>query len=145
MDYRIADSECWAQKDGPSVQERMSEVSPKLQFKRSIKDRKRNYSEVLARLAGNPLVVQNGESGDYPMFYITENCEHFWRTVPNLTLDTNDPDKGPDTKLEDHVYDEVCYGLRSRSYISTEEDRFNQKHWQEIKEARNQNVGRYAT
>ena len=70
------------------------------------------------------------------MFLITENCLHFWRTVPILTLDENDPDKGPDTKLEDHVYDSVAYALRSRPYVTTEDDRWRDTNAEYIKQIR---------
>ncbi|MCB7127964.1 MAG: phage terminase large subunit [Candidatus Brocadiales bacterium] len=145
QDYRVADTEIWAQKDGPCVAERMGNIDERLNFRRAIKDRRRNYEEFLARLAGSPEYGADGEPGDYPMFYITSNCIHFWRTVPILTLDNLDPDKGPDTKLEDHCYDETAYALRSRPYVSTKEDRYMAEHYDEIKEARGKVVGRYAT
>jgi hypothetical protein len=102
IDYRIADSECWAMKSGPSVVEWMAQEDARLIFRRSEKDRKRNYMEVLARLAGNPRVMDDGQVMDDPMLFVTENCTHFWRTVPPLVLDEVDHEKGPDTKQEDH-------------------------------------------
>ncbi len=125
MDYRVADSQMWAQTDGPSPAERFSEEGVFL--RQAKKDRKAGYSEILARLAGNPIFMENGEEGDSPMFFIMEGCTQFWRTVPILTLDETDPDKGPDTKLEDHCYDSVIYALRSRPYVTTPHDRWEQE------------------
>ena len=102
IDYRVADSNMWAKSDGPSVQENMFEASEgRLVFRQSQKDRKANYAEILSRLAGNPRYMEDGEVMD-PMFFVTSDCVHFWRTVPSLTLDDVDPDKGPDSKQEDH-------------------------------------------
>lgn len=124
IDYRVGDSQMWAKTDGPSVAERMASVDPRLVMRKSVKDRKAAYTEILARLAGNPSFTEDGSKGDYPMLYVTADCKQFWRTVPVLTLDETDPEKGPDTKLEDHVYDEVVYLLRSRPYVTTTDDRW---------------------
>ncbi len=125
MDYRVADSQMWAQTDGPSPQERFAgEGVPLVQAK---KDRLAGYSEFLARLAGNPTFTEDGARADHPTLFITEDCRHFWRTVPPLTLDENDPDKGPNTKLEDHCYDSMAYALRSRPFITTPRHRWEQE------------------
>lgn len=128
MDYRIADGAMWASTDGPSVAERMTQATDGRLSLRSTgsKDRKAMYAEMIARLAG--------EEGR-PMFYVTQNCTHFWRTVPMLTFDETDPDKGPNTKLEDHVYDEVAYALRSRPYVTTEKDRWMEENRFAMREA----------
>lgn len=106
MDYRVGDSSMWSKVDGPSVEERMSDATDN-QFimEKSIKDRENNYQEIRARL--------EGEDG-YPMLYVTENCKHFWRTVPDLQLDELHPEKGPDSEQEDHPYDDVSYACASR-------------------------------
>lgn len=145
MDYRVGDNEMWAQKSGPSVMEWMMETDPRLVFQKSQKDRKRNYMEILARLAGNPRFLEDGFQEECPMFYATANCTHFWRTVPTLVLDDIDPEKGPGPKQEDHVYDEVAYALRSRPFVTTEEDRLWERHGDEIRNARRMNVDPYAT
>lgn len=144
MDYRVADSSMWAQYDGPSAAENMMNEAG-FSLRRSKKDRERNYSEILARLSGNPLVRENGKTEEHPMFFVAAGCVHFWRTVPILTLDENDPNKGPDTKLEDHIYDEVAYALRSRPYVSTEDDRWEEEWGQAAREALKQTVDPYAT
>ncbi len=112
IDYRIGDSAMWAQHDGPSVAENFSLNG--IQLEQSTKDRSANYLEVRRRIA---------PPDGHPGFYITENCLHFWRTVPELQLDERHPEKGPDTRQEDHVYDDVSYALVSRPMTWTARDR----------------------
>lgn len=120
IDYRVADSQMWAETDGPSPAERMFKATEgRLNMRQAVKDRKMNYQEIRARI--------EGEDG-VPMFYATDNCHHFWRTCPSLTLDETNPEKGPDTKQEDHMYDCVSYALRSRPMIHTEHDRKRAEH-----------------
>lgn len=128
MDYRVADNEMWAQRGGPSPYEWFAKADPRFAgMRKALKDRKRNYSEVLSRCAGNEYFMDTGETESFPMFFCTENCRHFWRTVPSLVLDDIDPEKGPETKRqEDHVYDELAYGLRSRPFVITKEDRYEE-------------------
>jgi hypothetical protein len=125
MDYRVGDTEMWANRGGPGVAEWFERTDPRLVMQKSQKDRKRNYSEVISRLAGNPRFSEDGEVHDDPMFFATVDCTHFWRTCPPLVLDELDPEKGPETRnQEDHVYDQIAYGLRSRPYLTSEEDRY---------------------
>ena len=145
MDYRIADSHCWAKSDGPSVAERMMEAEPTMRLRKAEKDRAHNYAEFLARLAGNPRYRADGVMEEDPMFFVTADCTHFWRTVPSLTLDENDPDKGPNTKLEDHCYDSTAYALRSRPYVTTEEDRYMEEMGPHIREAMRKGSDPYST
>lgn len=126
MDRRIADNQMWASSDGPSSAERFAlENCPLTQCK---KDKKANYAEFRARLAGNPRLLENGKTEQHPMFFVTANCEHFWRTVPGLTIDQTDPDKGAGAGQEDHVKDEVEYALRSRPFVHTKETRWEQEY-----------------
>lgn len=115
MDYRIADTQIWAQNDGTSIYERMFKTDKRFNPRQSEKDRQASYSEVCTRLKGNEME----DNIFVPMFYITSNCMQFWRTVPSLILDELNPEKGPDEDQENHVWDEVCYGLMSRPFIST--------------------------
>ncbi len=112
IDYRIGDSAMWAQHDGPSVADKFAENGVGLE--QCKKDRISNYQELRNRIS---------PPKDGPGFYITENCTHFWRTVPELQLDQREPEKGPDTRQEDHVYDEVVYGITSRPVTWTLEKR----------------------
>lgn len=145
MDYRIADTAMWAQTDGPSPIERMGSAVPGMVFRQAVKDRKANYHEFLARLAGSAAYFADGKVSDEPMFYATENCAHFWRTVPALQLDDNDPDKGPGEKQENHCYDETVYALRSRPFVMTSEARYLKEHWAEIREAKGHGRDPYQT
>ena len=145
MDYRVGDSQMWAQFDGPSPQENMRRATDGyFILRRSKKDRQRNYSEIVSRLAGNPDYRDDGEE-DIPMFFVTENCTHFWRTVPTLVLDENDPEKGPNSNQEDHIYDEIAYALRSRPYINTEDTRWQQEWGEEMRKATKKSIDPYAT
>jgi len=115
MDYRIGDSSMWSQHDGPTVAERMfSGTNGRYNMSQSNKDRIANYQEIRARIAGED---------DVPMFYATADCKHFWRTVPDLQLDEDHPEKGPDTDQEEHVYDELSYACASRPMIITKRER----------------------
>lgn len=146
IDYRVADYQMWAQTDGPSPVENMYNATDgKVIFRQAKKDRKANYTEIIARLAGNPDFSKTGEVEDDPMFFITANCTQWWRTVPILTLDKIDVEKGPDTKLEDHCYDETGYALRSRPFTTTEEDRWMAENKEDMEKARGRSADPYAT
>jgi hypothetical protein len=146
MDYRIGDSEMWAVHDGPSTMEKMkNSTDGRFVMRKSIKDRKQNYNEIISRLAGDPHFTEDGDEGERPMLFVTSNCEHWWRTVPVLILDSNDPDKGPDTKMEDHCYDDTAYACRSRPFVMTKRDRYLEEWGEEIRRARGKPVDPYAT
>lgn len=146
MDYRVGDSSMWAVHDGPSTAEKMFDATDgRFSMRKSVKDRKQNYTEIISRLAGDPDFSETGKEGDYPMLYVTSNCEHWWRTVPTLTLDKNDPEKGPDTHLEDHAFDDTAYACRSRPYVTTKEDRWDEEWGDEMRKARGKSGDPYAT
>lgn len=140
--YRIADHQMWAQHDGPSPRERMRLIGTihenKILLRQSKKDRKANYAEIVARLAGNPKFSENGETWE-PMFFVTANCTQWWRTVPPLVLDENDPDKGPGTDQEDHCFDETSYALASRPFTTTEQE------YKDFAQPRQRGMDPYAT
>lgn len=120
MDYRIADTQIWAQNDGTSIFERMFRATNgRFNPRKSEKDRQASYSEVCTRLRGDEV----DEEVFQPMLYVTESCAQFWRTVPPLVLDENNPEKGPDEKQEVHIWDELAYALMSRPYVRTEAQR----------------------
>lgn len=117
IDYRVGDSQMWSSEDGPSIEEKMHEATGGLySMEQSIKDRENNYSEFRTRLVG--------EDG-YPMFYATSNCQHFWRTMPDLQLDERQPEKGPESSQEDHIWDVCSYACASRPMVTTKRDRAN--------------------
>ena len=122
MAYRVGDYAMWSQHDGPSPRERMYFATDgQVALRQSKKDRKVNYAEIIARLAGNPRFSEDGETWE-PMFFITANCTEFWRTVPPLILDDTDPDKGWGPNQEDHQADEISYALASRPFSTTEQE-----------------------
>lgn len=131
IDYRVADNSMWSKTDGPSPMERLYQEGVKWMRERKIpdsasfawrkcrKDRAANYQEIRHRI--------NGRDGR-PLFYATENCKHFWRTVPSLQLDELKPELGPDTNQEDHAYDDCVYGLASRPLIVTQDERIEHEY-----------------
>lgn len=133
MDYRIADTQIWAKNDGPSILERMLKATDhKFNPRQSEKDRQASYNEVASRLKGEEI-----EAGQFtPMFYVTSNCHHWWRTVPPLVLDDTNPEKGPDEKQELHHWDQTCYGLMSRPYILTKTNRI-ESHFKKLRSENN--------
>ncbi len=119
--YRVADTEIWAQHGGPCVAEMFTEAG--VYFTKARKDRARNYAEILARLAGDGEFSPEGIMTDRPMFFVTKNCVHWWRTCPTLMIDPHEPEKGPETKSsEDHHFDQTAYALRSRPWVQEEAD-----------------------
>lgn len=138
IDYRIGDSAMWAQHDGPSVAENFAKNGVVLE--QSHKDRAANYLEMRGRI--NP-------PAGMPGFYVTDNCVHFWRTVPELQLDERTPEKGPDTRQEDHCYDEVSYALVSRPITWTKrarvENDYDDARKKAFKADNGGGVGRYSS
>ena len=59
--------------NGPSPAENMMDEASFV-LRKSQKDRERNYNEFLARLAGNPLIRENGKTEEHPMLLVTANC-----------------------------------------------------------------------
>lgn len=49
-----------------------------------------------------------------PSLFIFSSCVNLIRTLPSLQLDPNDPEKVAKKNSEDHAYDALHYGLRSR-------------------------------
>ena len=102
VDIRVADPQMWASQDGPSPQDNMrTATGGRFILRQGRRDRKANYTTIVEHLVG-----EQGNDGAYhPMFFVTKNCQHFWRTCPGLTLDELEPDKGPATRRqEDHCF-----------------------------------------
>lgn len=125
MDFRVADPQMWASQDGPSPQENMrSATSGRFILRQGRRDRKANYTTIVQNLIGE----EDAEGKWNPTFFVTNDCRHFWRTCPGLTLDELEPDKGPATRRqEDHVYDEVAFALAAHSRVTTEDDRHKEE------------------
>jgi hypothetical protein len=141
MDYRVADTQLWAKNDGPSMADRMHKATKgKFNPRHAIKDRQAGYAEICNRLKG----IQT-EDGFKPMFYVTENCTAFWRTVPPLVLDDLNPEKGPGEGQENHCYDEVAYSLMSWPFVTTKEQRV-ESHFKRLRQlTKLDNVDPYQT
>jgi len=101
IDVRVSDPQMWASQDGPSPQQNMRVATQgRIVLRQGRRDRKANYTTMVSRLVG-----EQDRSAWRPGFYVTENCRHFWRTVPSLILDDVEPDKGPATRhQEDHCF-----------------------------------------
>ena len=130
--FRVADSAMFAKRDELSTIEWMERVDPleypelcirnPVMFTPSKKGREAGYMEVLARLAGTPDFKSTGTDTIHPMLFVTENCTHFWRTVPALQLDDLHPEKGPADRQEDHVYDELVYMCGAFPFARTKDE-----------------------
>jgi hypothetical protein len=140
MDYRVADTQIWAKNDGKSIFDNMYEATNGEYIPiKSLKDRQANYNEICMRLRG-----EEQPNGSYtPMFYVTENCLQWWRTVPPLVLDDLHPEKGPDEGQENHAYDEMAYALMSHPYITTQTQRLDNQSKRLRKRIKNVNTDPY--
>jgi len=104
VSYGVADPSIWSKvDDGPSIAENMADEG--IMWEPAINDRVQGWMEFHNRLR----VDDEGRV----RFKVTENCKQFWRTVPVLQSDTRKPED-LDTKMEDHLGDEVRYALMSR-------------------------------
>jgi len=132
IDYRVGDSAMWAQTDGPSPQENMyTATQGKFSMRQAQKDREMNYIEVRQRLTGDE---------DGPMLFFMDDLHHTWRTLPGLQLDETNPEKGPDSKQEDHIWDTVAYLCRSRPFKTSVVDRQLQQFNKLMREAKKAGV-----
>lgn len=98
--YGVADPSIFANNGGPSIGEMM--MGEGVFWLRADNSRKTGWEKCRMLLAG-----------ERPQFYVTENCEHFLRTVPFLQHDETDPED-LDTDAEDHAADEWRYAVMSR-------------------------------
>lgn len=104
VSYGVADPSIWSKVDeAPSIAENMADEG--VLWEPAINDRIQGWMEFHNRL-------RKDDEGR-PRFRITENCKQFWRTVPLLQSNPNQPED-LDTKMEDHCADEVRYALMSR-------------------------------
>lgn len=56
------------------------------------------------------------DDNGYAMFYVTENCKHFIRTIP-LLLHSDTKQEDLDTEMEDHIADEWRYACMTRPIV----------------------------
>ena len=112
--YIIADPSMWKIDGGPSHAEVMNRVFNKHGFalRKADNSRHAGYLEVRSRIAGDD---------EGPMLYATTNChDGFWRTMPDVIMDRNDPED-VDSDQEDHPYDDVRYAVMSRPWLKVVE------------------------
>lgn len=101
----VADPAIWNKADdAPSVCENFEKVGWKMH--KGNNDRKNGLVQVYNYL--KQVVDENGT----PMLTVFNTCHGFIRTIPMLQPDPNDMED-VDTKLEDHIYDEVRYAIMS--------------------------------
>jgi len=118
--YGILDSSTWAKRGdiGPSIAETMIQEGCKWRpSDRSPKSRVNGKLELHKRLSFD-------EKTEEPKLRIFTNCKNLLRTFPLLPTDRNNPED-VDTRVEDHAYDALRYGVMSRplhpnSYINDE-------------------------
>jgi hypothetical protein len=99
---RVADTSIFSKHDGLSIAEKFGREG--IIFSPANRERELGWDECKYRLRGN---------AQGPLFYVTENCRGFIRTVPILVTD-EDNWEDIDTDQEDHVADEWRYYLMSR-------------------------------
>lgn len=101
----VADPAVWnTQDDKPSVAENFKAVG--WNMIKANNDRVNGLERVYSYLK------EVCDEYDTPLLTIFPNCTDFIRTIPLLSPDKNHPED-VDTKLEDHIYDEVRYALMS--------------------------------
>lgn len=99
----VADPSIWDASRGESVAEMAERY--RVYFDKGDNERLAGWMQVHYRLRFD----DNG----VPMMYIFRNCKAFIRTIPLMTYDEHKPED-IDTKLEDHVADEVRYMCMAR-------------------------------
>jgi hypothetical protein len=100
--FAVADPAIFIRNGGPSIAESMA----RCRWRRADNKRLPGWEAVRQRIAGD-----NG----VPMLYAALECEDFWRTMPTLQHDEDNPED-LDTDGEDHVADEVRYACMSRPW-----------------------------
>jgi hypothetical protein len=110
----VADPSMWKEDGGPSFAERMQKCDPKQpdalvgpRFRPADNSRVQGWQQMYTRLAWEE--VDDGE----PMLYVTEDCPHWWRTVPALQHDEKKMED-IDSDMEDHDGDATRYLCQSR-------------------------------
>jgi hypothetical protein len=118
--FRVADPSIWhprpesrkGESRGPTVQEDMA--SQGVFFLKADNDRAQGKMQVHKRLKVEEQIDEaSGEITAESSVKIFNNCKHFWRTIPVMVEDQNNPED-VDTDQEDHVYDEFRYACMAR-------------------------------
>lgn len=123
--YVVADPSMWKVDGGPSHAEMMNRSG--LVLRKADNSRHAGYLELRGRIAGD---------GGGPMLYATTNCYNgFWRTMPDLVLDRNDPEDVETDNQEDHCFDSTRYACMSRPWIqAAKETEVKPDRWMKFEE-----------
>lgn len=123
--YVVADPSMWKVDGGPSHAEMMNRSG--LVLRKADNSRHAGYLELRGRIAGD---------GSGPMLYATTNCYNgFWRTMPDLVLDRNDPEDVETDNQEEHCFDETRYACMSRPWIqAAKETEVKPDRWMKFEE-----------
>jgi len=113
---RYAGPDCFSKKpdykgggQGPSTAEVFSQYG--INLSRGDPSRELKIRQFRERL--KVVVDEKGVQVAPPMMLISEADDNFWRTVPNLVMDTTNPED-IDTSGEDHIFDELCHICMAR-------------------------------
>lgn len=110
----VADPSMWKEDGGPSLIERMlapvqlrpgEPPKPGPRFNPADNNRLNGWQMMYARM--------KAEQGESPMFYVTQDCRDFIRTVPALQHDEHKPED-LDSRMEDHAADDSRYACMAR-------------------------------
>jgi len=131
---RVADPSIFAEKDGPSIAEKMAEAG--VVWRRAENKRISGWDSLRTALRGRLVnrekaVITNEEGVEEeivtseiwePMLYFTDNCDASIRTLPEQERDSTDWED-IDTTGEDHAVDSIRYAVTSRPHtgVSVEE------------------------
>ena len=114
----VADPSLWKEDGGPSLAEKMLKCDPKQpnsmvgpRFQPADNTRGTGWSQVRARIGGP--IGEPGSDPEVPMLYVTDDCPHWWRTVPALQHDEKKMED-IDSDMEDHDGDATRYLCQSR-------------------------------
>lgn len=118
---RIADPSIWhprpdtrrSESRGPTINEDMA--SEGVFFLKADNDRMQGKMQVHKRLKiEEEINTDTGEIiSEHPLVRIFNNHKQFWRVMPNVQEDPNNPEE-VDTDCEDHIYDEFRYMCMAR-------------------------------
>lgn len=121
VNARVADPAIWSRTPdqnkfgikGPSIIEDFQSAG--LFFMKADNDRVQGKMQVHRRLETvEELDESTGEIlNEHPQFKAFSNCDHFWRTMPEMREDKKRPED-VDSDGEDHIYDCVRYGFMFR-------------------------------
>ena len=128
IDIRVGDPSIWDASRGISVGEQFMRCGITM----TKGDNKRQSGwEYMRKLLKGEEVAENEYK---PMLYIFDNCIDTIRTIPVLLHDNRKPED-LDTTQEDHIADEMRYGLMSRFQVTTKQESNNTSAFAKIRDA----------